>query len=576
VKISGKNALLRFACLLLGPWCALLYGQAEPAGPASLANELFQQERWEELVRAVEMVRARPAELQFEYGVALAHLERWREAEASLRAGMRLAPADKRFPTELAGVAFRQKRYTAAGGYLRRALRLDPKDAYANEFLATVYYLQGNLEAAVKYWNRVEGPGKPQIRQTRNDPPLRLRPALLDHAFAFSPAATMRFDDLLATEARLRNLEVVPGSRMELVAGPQGSFDAVLHAQEMNGLGHNRLEAAVRVLRGLPFQEITPEYFNFRGSAVNFSSLERWDPDKRRTLVSVSGPCGFRSAVDPRWRFRLTSEVRNENWDIRNGFTGPAPVLASLNLRRESFSAEISRLVGWRWKWSVGAEFSHRDYRNPTTPAATVPELALAGYQLKQTAALRYELWRSLERRITALAGADSQTGRVWSQPRQTFEKLQASLEVRWFPRALGDDYASHWHVRAGRGFGELPFDELSMLGLERDNDLWMRGHVGVRDGRKGSAPLGRNYFLGNWETDKKLFSNGLLAVTLGPFIDTGKITDPVSASTLGSQKWLLDTGAQAKLRVLGVGVVFSYGKDVRTGNNAFFTTVER
>jgi hypothetical protein len=29
--------------------------------------------------------------------------------------------------------------------------------------------------------------------------------------------------------------------------------------------------------------------------------------------------------------------------------------------------------------------------------------------------------------------------------------------------------------------------------------------------------------------------------------------------------------GAQAKLRVLGVGVTFIYGKDLRTGNNAFY-----
>ena len=47
---------------------------------------------------------------------------------------------------------------------LHRALQLDPKDEYANEFLATVYFLEGNLEAALKYWNRV---GKPQIAEVR-------------------------------------------------------------------------------------------------------------------------------------------------------------------------------------------------------------------------------------------------------------------------------------------------------------------------------------------------------------------------------------------------------------------------
>lgn len=114
------------------------------------------------------------------------------------------------------------------------------------------------------------------------------------------------------------------------------------------------------------------------------------------------------------------------------------------------------------------------------------------------------------------------------------------------------------------------------MLGLERDNDrdLWMRAHVGTRNGRKGSSPLGRDYLLSSWDTDKNVYSNGFFAVKLGPFVDTGKVTDAVFPP--GSQKWLWDTGAQAKLRVLGVGVTLIYGKDLRTGNNAFYATVGR
>ena len=112
------------------------------------------------------------------------------------------------------------------------------------------------------------------------------------------------------------------------------------------------------------------------------------------------------------------------------------------------------------------------------------------------------------------------------------------------------------------------------MLGLERDNDLWMRAHIGTHDGRKGSAPLGRNYFVSNWETDKNVYSNGFLTVKLGPFLDTGKITDP--SPGFGSQKWLWDTGVQLKLKVLNIAAVFSYGKDLRTGNNAFYSRVGR
>jgi hypothetical protein len=110
------------------------------------------------------------------------------------------------------------------------------------------------------------------------------------------------------------------------------------------------------------------------------------------------------------------------------------------------------------------------------------------------------------------------------------------------------------------------------MLGLERDNDLQMHAHIGTRDGRKGSAPLGRNYFLASWEVDKNVYGNGLVKLKLGPFLDIGKITD--SSTALGSHKWLWDTGIEAKLSLFGRTVAFSYGKDLRSGNNAFYVTL--
>ena len=554
------------ACLLLAGCVTFACAQSDPD---ATAKQLFDHQRWEDLVTLGQNVSQRSVEFDYEYGIALAHLERWKEARAALLAGQRASPHDKRFPIELAGVAFKQKKNPEATAYLRRALQLDPKDAYANDFLASLYFLQGNLEAAVKYWNRLEKP-KPQIERVVSDPVPRVRPGLLDHAIAFSPASTLRFNDLRESEARVRELEIFPDYRFDLSGLPDGNFDAVFRGREVNGWGATKVEALVRAFHGLPFHEITPEYFNFNGSAINMVSLIRWDADKRRLTSEISGPL----VHDPRWRFRLGTDWRNENWDIVPSFTGPATLLAALNLRREAFSAEIERLVGARWKWSLGGELSRRDDRNVEPLTTLTPQLLAQGYELKQTARLEYEILRLPEHRLTLQSGASSQAGRVWSQPAESFEKLQALLEAHWLPRATGDDFETRWTLRGGKTFGQIPFDELFMLGLERDNDLWMRAHIGTRDGRKGSAPLGRNYLLANWESDKNIYSNGFLTLKIGPFLDTGKITD-TSAPQLGSRNWLCDTGGQVKLRVLGVTAVFSYGKDLRTGNNAFYATID-
>ena len=341
-----------------------------------------------------------------------------------------------------------------------------------------------------------------------------------------------------------------------------------MRAQELNGFGNSKLQALVRIFSGALFGEITPEYYNLHGSGTNITSFFRFDTDKRRAAATINGPL----AGNPRWRYRMGADFRNENWTVQTSFTGPSTFLGAVNLRRESVAADISRFVGARWTWTTGVELSHRDFRNVIPGVALSPELVAKGYQIKQKAQFTYELWRSPEKRLVIFSSGNSQAGRLWSQPGQSFEKLQGTVGMHWFPREQGDNYEMLWRAHAGKTFGQVPFDELFLLGVDRDNDLPLRAHIGTRHGEKGSAPLGRNYFLSNWESEKHVYSNGILTVKLGPFLDTGKILD--SSSTLGTHKWLFDTGPQAKINVLGVGVVLLYAKDLRTGNNAFYTDV--
>ena len=504
----------------------------------------------------------RSADRDFNDGMAMARAGRWPEAERALEAGWRLAPRDERFPVELAGIAYKQKKNALAERRLRAALRLAPHDSYANDFLATLYFLDGNLEAALKYWNRV---GKPEIASVRADPTPRVSPALLDHAFVFSPASRLDLPQYLATETRLRALGIFPEFQLDLGARADGRFDATLRARELNGLGGVGWMNALIALRGLPFQEIEPGLWNLRQRAINFDSMLRWDAEKRRAYALLSGPW----LGGARYRWEWTADLRNENWALRNGSSGPAPVLASFNMRTERGGFDVASYVSGRVGWQAGAEVSHRDFRSVAAGTVLTPQMLATGFELKQQAQLTGVLWRVPEHRFTLRAAADSQAARLWSTPSQSFENFSGSLAWRWFPQRKGDDYETTELVREGRIFGQAPLDELYILGLERDNNLPMHAHIGTRDGRKGSAPLGREFFLQNWELDKNVYGNGLMKAQIGPLLDIGRIGDPGTA--LGSHQWMFDTGAQLKLRVLGMGLVFSYGRDLRNGNNAFY-----
>jgi tetratricopeptide (TPR) repeat protein len=568
---SARRPLIRIVVILVFLICfpAPVLGQTAATHDRQVeqAKQLLAEERWQEIVNLAQSIPAPSAELDFYYGTALARLERWEDARKAFQAGSRLRPKDERFPLELAGVAFKQKNYSEAAVHLRRALELAPDDSYGNDFLGTVYFLEGNLEAALKYWNRV---GKPQIAEVKAEPTPKVDAALLDRTLAFSPASTLRRPELLKTDLRVRGLGIFPSYQFHLQAREDSKFDVLFRNRERNGWGQNKWEGLFLLFRGLPFQSINPEFYDLGHQAINVVSLFRWDAEKRRVLAQVSAP--FKR--NPKFRYGFVADLRSENWNLRNSVSGPAPLLGSLNLRREALGANFAALVSGRWRWSAGVEVSHRDFRSVIPGVVLTPNLLAKGYQLKQLMQVDAEIWRMPERRVIVEGGVSSQAGRIWSQPTHSFEKLQSSLRFHWFPQAEGDDYEIQHHIRAGKTFGDVPFDELFMLGLERDNDLWMRGHIGTRDGRKGSAPLGRSYFLSNWEADKNVYRNGLLTVKLGPFVDTGKITD--ASPALGSHKWLWDLGAQTKVRLFGVGVVFSYGRDLRSGNNAFYVTMLR
>src|SRR6266508_4542279 len=497
--------------------------------------------------------------------------ERWEEI---FRIGLSQQPGDKRFSLELAGVCFRKKNYAEAAGHLRRALRLDPADTYANDFLAGVYFLQGNVEAALKYWNRVS---KPEIEEVRTEPAPRVAPALLDRAFTIAPATALDLRELQNTKARVRGLNIFSNYRFNLEARPDGKFDVVFRASERNV--DSKWAWLLALLRGLPYQTVNPEFFNIRRRAINSESLIRWDAEKRRLWTNLSGPL----FGDPKRRFQLDLDLRDENWDVGQTNVCPLPGQTlvcpadSLKLRKQAFAASATSFVNGRWDWSTGFEFSHRNFRDVAAGGVLTPQLLSQGFQLKHLGQLNYKLLDAPERRFTVAGSASTQLGRIWSQQLRVFAKLKGSMEAQWFPQSAGDDYEMRGKISAGQTLGESPFDELFILGVERDNDLWMRAHVGTRNGRKGGAPMGRDYLLSNWELDKKVYDNGLMRFKLGPFLYRGKITDSSNErGGLGSQTWLWDLGAQAKVQALGVGIVFSYGKDLRSGNNAFYLRFTR
>jgi hypothetical protein len=545
-------------------WCATTSAQSTPdTRAAGQIHKLFQQERWQEIAN-LHPALGISAETDFEYGIALARLERWEDANTALKSGLRLSPRDPRFMVELAGVAFKQTNYAASETWLRRALRVAPADSYTLDFLGTVFYLQGNIEAALKYWNRIR---KPRIGSIEAQPKPKLNPILFDRTFAFSPASTLELPDLRTTNARIQQLDVFPSFRLGLQAQPDNTFNVTFHGSERNGCAGNSWACLLVVFGQTPAQTLTFSYFNTARKAINFESWFRWDAEKRRAGAQIEFPV----AGKPQWQIEAGTDLRNENWALRNSFSGPAPLLAALNLKREIGFVRFNDVMSGTWRWFTNTEVSNRDYSNVVAAAVFAPKLLSRGFQLKQSFGVEGSVFRYPERRLNVDGTALLSVARLWSTPNQNYSQLQASVHLHWFPQHTGEKYDVTHQIRIGRTFGTPPFDELFMLGVLGDTDLQMRAHIATRDGNKGSAPMGRNYFLSNFAALRDVSPVAIAHIKLGPFVDTGNITDPVPQ--FGSHKWLWDAGLEAKLQAFGFTVTLSYGRDLRSGRNAYVAT---
>jgi hypothetical protein len=530
-------------------------------------KKLYAEGHYKELVSLVPASPANLPELDLYRGMALAKLEEWSQARAALVAGLAKNPRNERFLVELAGVDYKTKHYDSAKTELQQALALKPDDAYARNFLATIYLLTQNLDAALDNWNKI---GKPRIADLTMEPKPKLRNTLLQRAFDFSPLSTLRLSQLRTTRARIDNLNLFPMYHFDLVPDKTGSYSVDFVSVERNGFGSNKFEALASIFRNLPIA-VDPEYYNLGGKGINLLSYFRWDQNKRRVWASVSMPV----EDNPSLRFGLYSDARNENWDLSRTFRGATLPLTDLNMERIEFGPQFRSVVNWRWSWQAHLVYAYRRFRNvrDVLPADT--------YFFTNTGSLEYRMRTDYtlidipDRRLKLVSWGRGNFGKNFAAGLGTFGGIEGSLELQWYPRPSGNDYETTLQFRIGRNFGDATLDELYQLGIERDNDLWVRGISGTRNGFKGNAPLGREFVLWNWETDKTVYNNPFFSVQIGPFVDIGRIKDP--SGVFGSTTWLWDPGLQCKFRIFGdIVVLVSYGRDLHSGSGAFYETTSR
>lgn len=189
------------------------------------------------------------------------------------------------------------------------------------------------------------------------------------------------------------------------------------------------------------------------------------------------------------------------------------------------------------------------------------------GFNISYGLGARYMLLDVPGRGLTVNLGASTDLGRFYSdQQGGLYSRNQLSLEGLWRPHPLTPDdpqYEYRATLRAGLIVGSAPFDELFMLARQRDDGIPLRGHSGTTNGKKGRAPVGKQFVLLNMDFFRETWRGQQGALDLGPLVDIGQMWRPVTGETHG--KLQIDIGIQARLRLSsGFSFVVSYAHDLR------------
>ncbi len=539
-----------------------------PAGQGldARVKHLYEQGDWNGVLSLTDTPEPGTADLCFYRGMAFARLLCWEEALICLRRGGQMAPRDPRFPTERAGAYFKLQKRKKAIQQLRQALGLAPHDAYLLDFMGTLQQLSGNLESALYYWNQID---KPQLRNFTIKPAIPLDPVLLDRALRFPPAGLLRLEDYHASRLRLARLSQLQQPRFELTPAPSGGMDLNLRARHQPGWRENPWINLLLTFRGLPGQAINPGFFNIHSSAWNTLTQFRFHAQRRRLYTVVEGPWHR----DPAKILNFFLDGRRETWDFRAGAI-PWPTPDNFRLHTDKGGAELRWLVRDRWDWKSALEFAHRSFQGFPADLPEAEVLFSRGNSFKYSGSLAGLLYSNVPGRLSLRGAVGQELARHWGTKDLLFGRTQADLHLSWLPQVEGDDYAVHVRLRAGAIEGAAPFDELFILGVERDSDLWLRAHAGTHRGKKGSGPLGKSFWLANSEIDKRVYRFSMGEIRLAPFMDSGKFFDSLPA--LHSPETYWDGGLILRLRSsLGFGLSVIYGRDLQTGHDSFYITFQ-
>jgi tetratricopeptide (TPR) repeat protein len=521
-----------------------------------------------EYVRAVSILSAaladRPSPDVYVYlGIAYRHMREYQKAQDTFNEGSNRYPDDPRFHIELANLFLENNDIDAAKSEFRRALSVDPDNSYASDRLATIDMSEGEVQSALRSWNKSD---RPHINDILHNYNLHFGSWVVRRGVAFHHAGTLYYRDWKLTQNRLLETDNFAnvGLEIEPTIVPD-QYNAVVRTTRKTNLPSN---IAFDLLKGAPVQISYLNFWNIGNSGINFNGDYRWQASRRRAEGQFKIPLPIAGLL----HLELGNTWRLEQWDVSDLVQPGLQPLARFRYDANALRIGVKHIPHYRVEVGAGFEYSNR--------AATgeLPGLfdSLNTGTFMGEASVRIADGKYQNRlRLEGFAARPSIIGDL------QFTGAVGELNNR-ITLSKDDSAYFDWSLKGGSARGELPIDEYFTLGIDTRPKNLLRGHISFRHGSYGQSPMGTDFVLLNTDVERRMrtlpFFNALnipfVTVKWELFFDASKTWD--RNDIFQPSKLLLDTGAGLRFETPTYSFNISYGRSLRDGQNVLWGYYER
>ena len=522
-----------------------------------------------EYVRAVSILSAamadRPSPDVYLYlGIAYRSMREYQKAEDIFNEGGNRYPDDPRFHLELANLFIENNDIDAAKSEFRRALSVDPDNSYASDRLATIDMSEGDVQSALRSWNKTD---RPHINDILHNYNLHFGSWVVRRGVAFHPAGTLYYRDWKLTENRLLETENFSnvGLEIEPTIVPD-QYNAVVRTTRKTNLPSN---IAFDLLKGAPVQISYLNFWNIGNSGVNFNGDYRWQASRRRAEGQFKIPLPIAGLL----HLELGDTWRLEQWDVSDLVRPELQPLARFRYDANALRIGVKHIPHYRVEVGAGFEYRNRAV-NGELPGLfdslnTGTFMGEASVRIADGGIYQSRL------RLEGFAARPSIIGDL------KFTGAVGELNNR-ITLSKDDEAYFDWSLKGGSARGALPIDEYFILGIDTRPKNLLRGHISFRHGSYGQSPMGTDFVLLNTDVERRMrtlpFLNALnipfVTVKWELFFDVAKTWD--RNDIFLPSGLLLDTGAGLRFETSTHSFNVSYGRSLRNGQNVLWGYYER